>query len=119
MHQLEDLRTFVAVVEAGSFTAAADRLGIAKSAASRRVASLEGGLGVQLLQRTTRRLNLTDTGLSFYERCARILADLDEAEAAVHHTAVIRHSPYVQTDSRIRANVSASDFRPRSQRQAR
>jgi DNA-binding transcriptional LysR family regulator len=84
MHQLEDLRTFVAVVEAGSFTAAADRLGIAKSAASRRVASLEGRLGVQLLQRTTRRLNLTDTGLSFYERCARILADLDEAEAAVH-----------------------------------
>ena len=84
MHRFEDLRTFVAVVEAGSFTAAADRLGIAKSAASRRMASLEGRLGVQLLQRTTRRINLTDTGRSFYERSARILADLDEAEAAVH-----------------------------------
>ncbi|MDH3416620.1 MAG: LysR family transcriptional regulator [Gammaproteobacteria bacterium] len=84
MHRFEDLRAFVAVVETGSFTAAADRLGIAKSATSRRMASLESRLGVQLLQRTTRRLNLTDTGRSFYERSARILADLEEAEAAVH-----------------------------------
>lgn len=84
MHRLEDLQAFVAVVEAGSFTAAADRLGMAKSAVSRRLSGLEERLGVQLLQRTTRRLNLTDTGRSFYERSARILADLDEAEAAVH-----------------------------------
>jgi len=84
MHRFEDLRAFVAVVETGSFTAAADRLGIAKSATSRRMASLESRLGVQLLQRTTRRLNLTDTGRSFYERSSRILADLEEAEAAVH-----------------------------------
>lgn len=84
MHRFEDLRAFVAVVEAGTFTAAADRLDVAKSAVSRRMASLEGRLGVQLLQRTTRRLNLTDTGRSFYERSVRILADLDEAEAAVH-----------------------------------
>jgi len=84
MHRFEDLRAFVAVVEAGTFTAAADRLDVAKSAISRRMASLEGRLGVQLLQRTTRRLNLTDTGRSFYERSVRILADLDEAEAAVH-----------------------------------
>lgn len=84
MHRFEDLQAFVAVVEAGSFTAAADRLGMAKSAVSRRISSLEERLGVQLLQRTTRRLNLTDTGRSFYERSARILADLDEAEAAVH-----------------------------------
>jgi DNA-binding transcriptional LysR family regulator len=84
MHRFEDLQAFVAVVEAGSFTAAADRLGMAKSAVSRRMSSLEERLGVQLLQRTTRRLHLTDTGRSFYERSARILADLDEAEAAVH-----------------------------------
>jgi len=84
MHRFEDLRAFVAVVEAGTFTAAADRLGMAKSAVSRRIASLERRLGVQVLQRTTRRLNLTDTGRSFYERSVRILADLDEAEAAVH-----------------------------------
>ncbi|MDJ0710872.1 MAG: LysR family transcriptional regulator [Woeseiaceae bacterium] len=83
MDKFEDLQAFVAVVEAGTFTAAAERLGIAKSAVSRRVSALEERLGVQLLQRTTRVLNLTDTGRSFYDHSARILADLDEAEAAV------------------------------------
>ena len=83
MDRFEDLQTFVAVVEAGSFTAAADRLDTAKSAVSRRVSSLEERLGVQLLRRTTRRLNLTDSGRSFYEHSARILADLEEAESAV------------------------------------
>ena len=77
------MQTFVAVVEAGSFTAAAARLDTAKSAVSRRVSALEERLGVQLLRRTTRRLNLTDSGQSFYERSARILADLDEAESAL------------------------------------
>jgi DNA-binding transcriptional LysR family regulator len=83
MDRFEDLQAFVAVVEAGSFTAAADRLDIAKSAISRRVSALEERLGVQLLRRTTRRLNVTDTGQSFYEHSARILADLEEAESAV------------------------------------
>ena len=83
MRRFEELRAFVAVVEAGSFTAAADRLDAAKSAVSRRVSSLEDRLGIQLIRRTTRSLNLTDTGRSFYEHSARILADLDEAEAAV------------------------------------
>lgn len=83
MRRFDELQAFVAVVEAGSFTAAADRLDTAKSALSRRVSGLEDRLGVQLLRRTTRRLNLTDTGRSFYEHSARILADLDEAEAAV------------------------------------
>ena len=83
MDKFEDLQAFVAVVEAGTFTAAADRLNIAKSAVSRRVSALEERLGVQLLRRTTRVLNLTETGQSFYEHSARILADLDEAEAAV------------------------------------
>ena len=82
MNRLEDLEAFVAVVEAGSFTLAADRLGIAKSAVSRRVSALEERLGVELLRRTTRRLNLTETGQGFYEQSARILADLDEAESA-------------------------------------
>jgi DNA-binding transcriptional LysR family regulator len=82
MDKFEDLQAFVAVVEAGSFTAAAERLDTAKSAISRRVSSLEERLGVQLLRRTTRSLNLTDTGRSFYEHSARILADLDEAESA-------------------------------------
>ena len=82
MDKFEDLQAFVAVVEAGSFTAAGERLDTAKSAVSRRVSALEERLGVQLLRRTTRTLNLTDTGQSFYEHAARILADLDEAESA-------------------------------------
>jgi len=83
MDRFEDLKAFVAVVEAGSFTAAAERLDTAKSAVSRRVSALEERLGVQLLMRTTRQLNLTDSGRSFYEHSARILADLDEAESAI------------------------------------
>jgi DNA-binding transcriptional LysR family regulator len=82
MNRLEDLEAFVAVVEAGSITHAADRLGTAKSAVSRRLSALEERLGVELIRRTTRRLNLTDTGQSFYEQCSRILADLEEAESA-------------------------------------
>ncbi len=83
MDRLADLQTFVGVVESGSFSAAAERLNVAKSAVSRRVAALESRLGVQLFARTTRRLNLTDSGKSFYEHCVRILADLEEAESAV------------------------------------
>ncbi|NNF40169.1 MAG: LysR family transcriptional regulator [Woeseiaceae bacterium] len=83
MDKFEDLQAFVAVVEAGSFTAASRRLDAAKSAISRRVSALEERLGVQLLRRTTRVLNLTETGRGFYEHAARILADLNEAEAAV------------------------------------
>ena len=83
MDRFEDMQTFNAVVETGSFTAAADRLAADKSVVSRRVSALEKRLGVQLLRRTTRTLNLTDTGRSFYARSARILADLEEAESAV------------------------------------
>lgn len=85
MDRFEDMRAFVAVVETGSFTAAADRLTLAKSAISRRVAVLEERLGATLIRRTTRRLNLTDAGRDFYKRSASILADLDEAESAVAH----------------------------------
>lgn len=83
MARFEDMQTFVRVVEAGSLSAAAEQLGIAKSAVSRRLSDLESRLGVQLLRRTTRRLNLTDTGRSYLERAQRILADVAEAEAAV------------------------------------
>ncbi len=74
---------FVAVVEAGSFTAAAERLGLAKSAVSRRIGALEARLGAGLINRTTRRLSVTEAGRAFYERGVRLLADLDEAEAVV------------------------------------
>ena len=83
MNKFEDIQAFIAVVDAGSFTAAADRLNSAKSAVSRRVSGLEERLGVQLLHRTTRAMSLTKTGRSFYDQGVRILADLDEAEAAV------------------------------------
>ena len=83
MDRFEDLVTFNAVVETGSFTAAAERLDADKSVVSRRISGLENRLGVQLLRRTTRRLNLTDTGRSFYEHSSRIVADLLEAESAV------------------------------------
>jgi DNA-binding transcriptional LysR family regulator len=83
MDKFEDIQAFITVVDAGSFTAAADRLGSAKSAISRRVSALEERLGVQLLHRTTRVLNLTESGRSFYDHGTRILADLEEAESAV------------------------------------
>lgn len=83
MNKFEDIQAFVAVVEAGSFTAAAERLKADKSAISRRVSALEDRLGAQLLRRTTRALAITDSGSSFYQHASRILADLEEAEAAV------------------------------------
>jgi DNA-binding transcriptional LysR family regulator len=83
MARLEDMETFVRVVEAGSISGAAERMGIAKSAVSRRIADLEERLGAQLFRRTTRKLNLTDTASRFYERCVHILADVQEAEYAV------------------------------------
>jgi DNA-binding transcriptional LysR family regulator len=83
MDRFDEMRTFAAVVESGGITAAAARLGVTKSAVSRRLADLEERLSVQLFRRTTRRMSLTDTGQAFYERCLRILADLEEAELAV------------------------------------
>lgn len=83
MDRFADMNTFVAVVDSGSISAAADRLEVAKSAVSRRLADLETRLGVELLHRTTRRLTLTDSGRAYYERARNILADLEEAEQAV------------------------------------
>jgi len=80
MGPCEEMSTFVRVVEAGSFTAAAERMDLVKSAVSRRITELEARLGVQLFHRTTRRLTLTDTGRGYYERCVRILGDMEEAE---------------------------------------
>jgi DNA-binding transcriptional LysR family regulator len=88
MDRLSNIEAFVAVIESGSFSAAAERLGIARSMVSRRVGALEKGLGVQLLQRTTRSLSLTGPGRQFFERAVRVLADLDEAEQSVAESAV-------------------------------
>lgn len=83
MNRYDELVAFVGVVEQGSFSAAADRMGVAKSAVSRRVSELEARLGVRLLNRTTRRLSLTDAGQALHERAVRILADWEEAEQTV------------------------------------
>ena len=80
MDRFENARVFTTVVEAGSFTAAAERLGLSRAAASKHVQQLEQRLGARLLNRTTRRVNVTESGRAFYEQCRRILADLDEAE---------------------------------------
>jgi DNA-binding transcriptional LysR family regulator len=82
------LSVFVKVVEQGSFARAADKLGVSTSSVSRHVAELEAHLGVRLLNRTTRRLSLTDSGQAFVERAVQLLADLDEAEATVSAAAV-------------------------------
>ncbi|MGA9947812.1 MAG: LysR family transcriptional regulator, partial [Xanthobacteraceae bacterium] len=68
------------MVEAGNFTAAAERLGISRAAASKHVLQLEERLSARLLNRTTRRVSVTEAGRAFYEQCRRILADLEEAE---------------------------------------
>ncbi|WP_217900163.1 LysR family transcriptional regulator [Noviherbaspirillum humi] len=79
------MKIFVAVVEAGSFSAAADRLGLSRAMASKHVLNLEEHLGTRLLNRTTRRLSLTDAGREFYERSVQIVADVDEAERVAGH----------------------------------
>ena len=71
------------MVEAGGISAAAERMGIAKSAVSRRLQELESRLSVQLLQRTTRRTHLTDAGREFYQRSLQLLDELNEAEQSV------------------------------------
>ena len=83
MDRLEAMISFVKVVEGGSVSGAAERLGVAKSAVSRRLRDLEAHLGAELVRRTTRRLTLTDSGRAYYERCRRILEDVNEAEEAV------------------------------------
>src|SRR3546814_515354 len=77
------MAVFARVVEAKSFSAAAAELGQSKSAVSKQVSRLEDRLGARLLNRTTRRLSLTEVGAAFYDRCRRIVAEAEEAELAV------------------------------------
>lgn len=83
MDTLDGMRTFVAVVNAGSFTAAAERLGLSPALVSKYIGQLENRLGVRLLHRTTRRLSLTEVGRAYHERCSQLLESFDELEAAV------------------------------------
>jgi len=84
MDRFHAISAFTRVVEAGSFARAAERLGISVSAVSRQVAELEAHLDTRLLNRTTRRLSLTESGRAFHERCVQLLGDLEEAEQSAN-----------------------------------
>jgi DNA-binding transcriptional LysR family regulator len=83
MNQLEDMQIFVSTVDAQSFTAAADKLGLSKQFISRRIMTLEERLGARLLIRTTRKLSVTDTGRAYYERALKIIDEVNDAEQLV------------------------------------
>ena len=86
MNKFQAISAFTQVAERGSFSAAAKRLGISSSAITKSIAWLEDELGVQLFTRTTRRIALTDVGETFYERCVKIIAVLDDAETAMRES---------------------------------
>jgi len=88
MDRFEAMQVFCKVVEQGSFASAAERLDISTSAASRMIAQLEGMLQARLLNRTTRRISLTEDGRGYYERCLQLLSDLEEAEEMVGNASV-------------------------------
>ena len=83
MDKLRAMQCFVRIVDEGSLTRAADTLGVSVPAVVRTLAALEQGLNIRLLNRTTRRISLTEEGKRYLESCRRILADLQEAEAAL------------------------------------
>jgi DNA-binding transcriptional LysR family regulator len=81
MNRIDAMHVYVRVAEMASFTKAADSLGLPKASASTAVQQLEAELGTQLLHRTTRKVQMTQDGQRFYERCKTVLADLDELDA--------------------------------------
>lgn len=81
MDRIDLFRIFARVVDAASFTRAADGLGLPRSTVSAAVAQLEGRIGARLLHRTTRKVSPTQDGLVFYERCLRVIADVEETES--------------------------------------
>src|SRR5690242_3499025 len=82
MDRVTEMSSFVKVVECGGFSAAARRLGVSTSVVSTNLRGLEDRLGVRLLNRTTRKVTVTDVGRIYYERCSRILSEIDEADLA-------------------------------------
>lgn len=81
MDVLKAMRVFSAIGSAGSFSAAADKLGMSRAMASKYVQLLEDHLGARLVHRTTRHMAMTDVGLAYLERCQQIITEIDEAEA--------------------------------------
>jgi len=89
MDLLRAIKAFSQVVESKSFVKAAERLDLSTTAVSKYVADLERHLQTRLLQRTTRRLGLTETGRAFHERCVQILAEVEEAEREAAQEAIV------------------------------
>ena len=83
MDKLVSMRVFSAVAKNGSFSVAAKKLSISKAMVSKHIKSLENSLSVRLFNRTTRKLNLTDAGSSYYEKVNTILSEIDETESAI------------------------------------
>lgn len=101
MDKLTSMIVFTKVAKAGSFAAAAKELGISRAMATKHVMQLENGLGIRLLNRTTRNLNLTEVGVVYLERCLQILDDIEETELAVTR---------LQTEPRGTLKVNATPF---------
>lgn len=85
MDKIHAMRLFVRVAELASFSRAADTLGLAKGSVSRQIQALEDQVGTRLLQRTTRRVQLTPDGTIYFERCRDLLASVDELDNLFHH----------------------------------
>lgn len=129
MNQLDAMRAFLRVAELASFTQAADTLGLPKASVSAAVQHLETVLGARLLHRTTRKVQMTQDGLAFYERCKDLLADVDElqtmfqtgaaelagrirvdmASGIAKHVVVPRLPEFLQAHPRIELELSSTD----------
>lgn len=109
MHELNGLRVFTKVVEAGSFSAAARELGLRASSISRQIAALEVRLGVGLLQRTTRSMQLTEAGRIYFAQCHRLLEQLRQADRMVMD---LQHAAHGQLVVETRAGLAARLLAP-------
>lgn len=87
MDRIDLFRIFVRVVDCASFTRAADSIGVPRSSVSAAIQALEGRVGVRLLHRTTRKVSPTQDGAAFYERCLRLIADVEETEGLFRQSA--------------------------------
>lgn len=83
MDRLTRIKTFISVVETGSFSAGSERMGLSRAAASKYVSQLEAHLGGRLLNRTTRHVSTTESGRIYFQRCKEILSNLEEADGLV------------------------------------
>jgi DNA-binding transcriptional LysR family regulator len=129
MDRISAMQVFAKVVELGSFARAAERMNLSTSAASRQIAELESHLDTRLLNRTTRKISLTEPGRAYHERCLQLLADIDEAEQAaqagrasprgtlrvtcsvnfgVHHLAPLL-GPFQKKHPQVQLDISLSD----------